>query len=1386
MTSKDIKGSPCNGGDRRTCQPMLRTAVMAIMATAAFVCTTATSFALGIATNKLSYQTGEKVTVTGKGWRAYEAVTLVITSGSRTPIQYNVTAGSTGAFSNSSFILQDIDRGQVLTLRARGASGAETLLAFRQGTAPGALNCSSLTAEDADHYGISPGDKVSCSIQGAFDLSAAQQQGSDPVEVLVKSSTFGNQPAKVISVSGNTIYFEYTAPAEASRLSTVSYGPITACDPKSGKCTTFPTLGNDANSGVLSGGASAAGFSYVGGAAPMALMTTTGTNCSSSTCPAQLLVTKSPANGTFTQGSQVSFQITVKNNAAYGSASATNVNLTDQLPGLGGLTWQTATATQGSCNAIVGNALNCYLGTLAPQAFATVTVTSTPTTPASACVCQPNANATATADGGLMGIGSGTLNCTSNPQLKVEKTPDNGMFAQGAPVSFQIVVSNPAPAGSGAATGVVLTDTLPGNGGLIWSSATTTQGTCNPISANALNCWLGDIAPGNSVTVTVNSVNQTPAAACTYQPNAAAIATSTNGLRAQDSGSLNCVPPQLKVVKFPKAGTFNSGGQASFTIYVSNPSTGISPATNVLLTDTLPTVGGMSWTSVIADPPQYASCSITNNVLTCSMPSIQAGTTETIIVSSPSMTPASACTYQPNPVAIATADGGLTAQDSGSLSCFPAPQLKVMKTPDGGSFNQGSQVRYTIVVSNPAPLGSGSAMNVKLTDALPGNGGLVWNSAVTNSSQGSCVNPIVGNALDCSLGNIAPGASVTVNVLSTATTPAAACTSQPNPVALATADGGLTAQDSGSLSCVPPQLSVVKTPDNGTFSSGGPVSFTIVVSNPAPTGASPATNVKLTDALPGNGGLVWNLASTTQGTCNPIVGNALNCSLGTINPGSSVTVTVSSPSTPATACQSQPNPVALATADGGLSAQGSGSLNCVAPQLAIVKTPDNGIFHIGEPASFTIVVTNPGTVSATNVRVTDLLPSAGGLIWTSASTTQGSCVNPILSNNLNCTLGTIAAGGAVTVTVSTRPTTFATCLPQNNPAAVATADGGIRVTDSGSLNCIRPQLTVVKTPDNGTFQKGGQVTFQIVVSNPPADNASAATNVRLTDALPILGGLTWVTATTTQGSCVNPVLNNNLNCTLGTIQPGQSVTVTVSSPATTPPTACQLQNNLAAIATADGGLTARDSGSLTCTPCIIPGVTISNTSWNAFPIPAGTNPVVWVHAHIGTPSGIPITSTTNVLFTGVSININGTVYPLPDGLMIFSPTGPVTPTTQYDAGLNRWVTLVNTHYLSNEMFFTGAAIPVTPEIASGAKATFTYTVQSSAPTLSFPWQWSAAVYTYWPSDWNLARILAYHATLHAGTPQDPAVQRSLVQGPRGGGGSNFTGSWSATGNGTCP
>jgi hypothetical protein len=207
--------------------------------------------------------------------------------------------------------------------------------------------------------------------------------------------------------------------------------------------------------------------------------------------------------------------------------------------------------------------------------------------------------------------------------------------------------------------------------------------------------------------------------------------------------------------------------------------------------------------------------------------------------------------------------------------------------------------------------------------------------------------------------------------------------------------------------------------------------------------------------------------------------------------------------------------------------------------------------------------------------------------------------------------------------------------------------------------------------------------------------------------------------------------------------------------------------------------------------CIIPpsGTAIggSPVSWNKFNT-QGANNVVWIHAHIGKPSGVSTATTTTVQFTGVTFLLNGQTYQLPDGLLIFNPAAGAVPTTTFDATFaphGRWVTTVNPSFLSDEIFFDGNAVPVDSNISGGGKATFSYSTASSDSNLSFSWQWSAAVFTYWPGN-NQAQILPYHQSDHAGTPENRQVQQSLIQGPRGGGGSNYTGSWSGTGQGTCP
>jgi hypothetical protein len=386
------------------------------------------------------------------------------------------------------------------------------------------------------------------------------------------------------------------------------------------------------------------------------------------------------------------------------------------------------------------------------------------------------------------------------PVLTVSKS--SGAFNQGGPASFTITVGNTVAAGGASATGVVLNDNLPTTGGMSWANASASNGApCTITGGYQLSCPLGTIAPQTSVTVTVSTPTSTPAAACTTQTNVAANVTPASAASPTPaSGSLTCTPPPLQLT-CPASGYTGYAG-AALTFPAITPSGGTPPYTFYLA------------------QPAY----VNDPTLTMSY----AGG----IVSG---TPDQAGTFR-----LGVQDYfGNTAAPSNCSYAFtryiaPPAQLQVVKTPKGGSFPMNGQASFQIVVSNPASAGAAAATNVSLSDVLPTNGGLTW-ASVTPSSNCSIAN----NVLNCSWPSLAAASSVTVTVSSPATTPASACQSQPNPAANATADSGLTATDSGSLSCqpssqltlvCPANTATVGVPYSSPTASGGvpPYAFSLV------------------------------------------------------------------------------------------------------------------------------------------------------------------------------------------------------------------------------------------------------------------------------------------------------------------------------------------------------------------------------------------------------------------------------------------------------------------------------------------------------------------------------------------------------------------------------
>ena len=219
------------------------------------------------------------------------------------------------------------------------------------------------------------------------------------------------------------------------------------------------------------------------------------------------------------------------------------------------------------------------------------------------------------------------------------------------------------------------------------------------------------------------------------------------------------------------------------------------------------------------------------------------------------------------------------------------------------------------------------------------------------------------------------------------------------------------------------------------------------------------------------------------------------------------------------------------------------------------------------------------------------------------------------------------------------------------------------------------------------------------------------------------------------------------------------------------------------------------AGSTTNTGPRCTAQTTNASNFNGTPIKGS---FIWFNANF-TAKGIPLTGA-KVFFQNSTIQFTADqAYNLvvPNAQVTFDPNASCV-TTSYDPGNNTFNTTVPISG-SDEIFLTGLAFPVPDSFAAvgghvSGPVVWQGTIGSDITGVSVSWKWGAAVYTTLSTDYNALTILPAHGNAcspvggdHAGTPEGFDVsgigfKRFVVGGARGGGGSNFTGSWSSTQN----
>jgi uncharacterized repeat protein (TIGR01451 family)/fimbrial isopeptide formation D2 family protein len=676
----------------------------------------------------------------------------------------------------------------------------------------------------------------------------------------------------------------------------------------------------------------------------------------------------------------------------------------------------------------------------------------------------------------------------STADVRVTGVDSPDAMVAGRLASYTLVVSNDGPL---TATNVNLQSWLP-SGYTIQATGTSQGGACS--SSSTVSCLLGSIEAGDTAVVALTL--QTPTSLPTPNPvefSATALSAESDPNASNDVLVLTTTvvaQADLQITK-TSASTVVAGGSLVYTITVTNA--GPSDATNVAVDN--PTPAGLTFTSNTGDCTTAFPCA--------SLGTIEAGGTRTITatyaVPSGYASPTSistTATVSSDAIETNVADN---ASSPSSTLTFNA-DLAIDVTGPPTSVSAGGTISYTVTVTNNGP---SDTIGVQVANTTPS--GLTF-----ASTTGDCT-----TTFPCSLGALAAGATrtftATYNVPPAYTTPDPIVNAMT--VSSSRTDGTSTNDtDSASTALGPPSADLsVSVVAPAVAIPGNNLTFTITVSNAGPADAAGAAL-----SYPTPGGLTFVSAAGDCVTASP-------CSLGTIPSGQTRTVEVIWTVPPG---YTTPDPIVQTTTVSASTSDAVAANNSVTKEVSVgadlsltmSAAPEPVV--AGERLTYTILATNNGAQSATDLAITNALPAQTTFV--SAETDGGGlCVAPAVggTGTVTCTWSGVTAASVtrrlvLTVRVAagaaggtTIANSASTSSQTNDP------DSSDNSASATSTVTTAADIVLTMTADNAIPNIDEEVVFTLTARN---DGPSDATGVAVTDALP--ADLTFVSATPSLGA----------------------------------------------------------------------------------------------------------------------------------------------------------------------------------------------------------------------------------------------------------------------------
>ncbi|MBC6110040.1 DUF11 domain-containing protein, partial [Pedobacter sp. CCM 8938] len=852
-----------------------------------------------------------------------------------------------------------------------------------------------------------------------------------------------------------------------------------------------------------------------------------------------------------TSGSVLTYQIQLSNN---GPSNATGVQLADPIPAsLTGVTYTTqivgsAIITSGATGS--GNTVN-VIGNIpaGPSNKIIINITGT-IRPDFEGTITNLATATPQESGSTAITAQAVTDVSRKPLFTISKSGPSTANA-GNNVVYVITIKNSGPSNG---LNTVITDAIPSSiTNVTWTSA---------VTAGTASITAGGNGVGNNLSLTGNfSSNSTIDITISGKITANASGTITNTATvtpAETSVSPTVSNPVntsltsksgLTVIK-SAASTLVSGSNINYTIEVGND--GPSDAINAVLNDAISAqVLNPTWTSVIQGAATINSgASGSGNALQLSA-NIPSGSSNKVIVTINGKVNSSYSGTLSNTASV-------TATESGSPSPSSTANTTINRTPTVAitkngptALVAGENITYTLDVFNTS---TADAQNLNIADVVPNQiTNVSWTATSLGSSQILTGATGSGNSVSVT-GNLPAGNSNHITVIITGKVSSSYSGSLLNSASATPAETGTTPATSTISTTISktPVLSISKSGPT-VLSAGQLITYIVTVNNQGTADASAAVINDIVSANIQNASWTTTVSGTAVVTAGGTgTGNTVNVT-GNIpsGAGNQIIVTITGTVSAGTTVTSIINNATVTPSEAGTVAKTSNTVTTSinkTPAISLTKTGP-ATAKSGETVTYIIEAINNGPSNATNLSITDAVPSQlTGVVWNAVSSGTSTTSAPSGVGNVNLTSNlNVGVSNKVTITVTGTILASQSNVTIVNQAIATPTEPGISPVNSNAVSTTvsnKSAITIVKSGPS-SVNAGESVNYILTIKNAGPSNAVAAV---ITDNVPVdITNVSWTaSASGTAAITLGASGTGNVLSITGNIPAGNANEITVN------------------------------------------------------------------------------------------------------------------------------------------------------------------------------------------------------------------------------------------------